>query len=355
MCVSMTANHQTCQKCGSPVTPGMKFCESCGAKIEALPSCLTCGAALAPDVKFCESCGAPVAPIAAPTPPVVAPVVAPPVSKAPETPPVPEVKQPVEPSAKVEEKTAPAPAPKEKPVVPEPSAKVEEKTAPAPVPKEKTVVPEPSAKVEEKPVPAPAPVKEIQKTLKKVEDAPKETGPKKPMSPTTMIIAGVIILALLGAVVFFVVMPMLSAPGTPSQNQQPPATSAPGSSEGAPAATGATSQSVTVPLTAGPTDVPPNNRALIIDVERDAISQIITVTFQGGEGQYGVRELVVTLTRSDGTVETKSFKPDNRGVFITLKGTEKADRVEVTANFYNGETYKIVDKVFEYKKRVGSY
>jgi hypothetical protein len=109
-----------------------------------------------------------------------------------------------------------------------------------------------------------------------------------------------------------------------------------------------------VSLTAGPTDVPPANRALIIDVERNAISHDITVTFQGGEGQYGVRELAITLTRSDGTVETKSLGHLERGSSVTLKGTEKADRVEVTANFYNGETYKVVDQVFEYKKRVGS-
>ena len=37
-----------------------------------------------------------------------------------------------------------------------------------------------------------------------------------------------------------------------------------------------------------------------------------------------------------------------------MKGTDKTDRVEITANFYNGETYKVVDKVFEYKKRIGS-
>ena len=55
----MTENPKTCQKCGSPVTPGMKFCESCGAKIEASAVCPKCGAALAPNVKFCESCGAP--------------------------------------------------------------------------------------------------------------------------------------------------------------------------------------------------------------------------------------------------------------------------------------------------------
>jgi hypothetical protein len=169
-----------------------------------------------------------------------------------------------------------------------------------------------------------------------------------------MIIAGVIVLALLGAAVYFVVLPMLSGSGTPSPNQQPPVTSGPGSSSGTPLTTAEASQAGTVSLTAGPTDVPPTNRALIIDVERNAITHDITVTFQGGEGQYGVRELAITLTRSDGTVETKSLGHLERGSSVTLKGTEKADRVEVTANFYNGETYKVVDKVFEYKKRVGS-
>ncbi|MDD1684990.1 MAG: hypothetical protein LUQ19_03765, partial [Methanoregula sp.] len=104
-------------------------------------------------------------------------------------------------------------------------------------------------------------------------------------------------------------------------------------------------------LTAGPTQKLPENRDLIIDVERDAITSIITVKFQGGGGQYAVRELAVTLTKSDGTVERKSFKPEFRGSFITLKGTEKTDRVEVTANFYNGESYKVVDQILEYKRR----
>jgi len=300
----MTESPQKCQKCGSPVTPGMKFCESCGAKIEPLTACPKCGGVLLPNMKFCEICGAPVG---AAAPVQAAPVAAPPVEKASETPPVKETK-PSEPAVKVEEKTAPAPAPVKEP-------------------------------------PKPDTVKEV----------PKETGPKKPMSQTTMIIAGVIILALLGAAVYFVVLPMLSGSGTPSPDQQPPqVTSAPGSSSGTPATTGGTSQSGTVSLTAGPTDVPPTNRALIIDVEKNAISRDIIVTFQGGEGQYGVRELAITLSKSDGTVETKSLGHLERGSSITLKGTDKTDRVEVTANFYNGETYKVVDKVFEYKKRIGS-
>jgi hypothetical protein len=303
----MTANPQTCRKCGSPVTSGMKFCESCGAKIEALPACPQCGAPLVPDVKFCESCGAPVGPAAPPAavkPAETVPVAAP-VSPAPEKPPV-----------KAMEKTLPAP---------------EEKTAPAP-----------------------APVKELPKAGKAVV-APKEAGPKKPIARQTMIIAGIVVLALLGAAVYFVVLPMFPGSGIPGQAPQASAgTTSPGSPSGAQAATGGTGQAGTLSLTAGPTQVPPKNLALVVDVERNAISHDITVTFQGGDGQYGVRELVVTLTRSDGTVETKSFRPNNRGDSITLKGTDKTDRVEVTANYFNGDTYKIVDQVFEYKKRIGS-
>jgi hypothetical protein len=326
----MTENPKTCQKCGSPVAPGVKFCESCGARIETLPSCPKCGAALVPGVKFCESCGAPTSPAA----PVVTPVAetaAPPAPPVPETPPVIEAKPAAETVVKRDE-----------------PVKTEEKAVPAP--EEKPAPPAPPVKAEEKNAPAPAPVKEPPKT-EKAKDVPKETGPKKPLSKTTMIIAGIIVLALLGAAVFFVVLPMLSGSGTPAQTQP---VSPAGTGSSTPSATSGSNPAGTFSLTAGPTDVPPTNRALIIDVEKNAISHDIIVTFQGGAGQYGVGELLITLTRSDGTVETKSLSHLERGSSITLKGTEKTDRIEVTANFYNGETYKVVDKVFEYKKRVGS-
>jgi hypothetical protein len=257
-----------------------------------------------------------------------------------------------------EENQAPAPAPvkvEEKPV-PEPvkpPVKTKEKTAPAsgPVKAEEKPEPEPvkpPIKTEEKAAPASAPSKEVPAAKSK------ETAPKQPMSQTTMIIAGIVVLALLGAVVYFVVLPMLSGTGTPAT---PMATQAAAQGSGSPAATsgGGTVPAGTVSLVAGPTDSLPSDRTLIIDVERDAISRNIIVTFQGGNGQYGVRELVITLTRSDGTTETKTMSRLERGNSITLTGSDKENRVEVTANFYNGETYKVVDKVFEYKKRMGTY
>jgi len=333
----MTENPKTCQKCGSPVASGVKFCESCGAKIEALPPCPKCGAALAPGVRFCESCGAPISPAApaeavkaeAPVAPPVAEPAAPPAPPAPETPPVVEAKPAAEPAVKEEEtvKTGKkaASVPEEKPVPPVATVKTEEKTAPAPV-------------------------KEPLKT-EKAKEVPKETGPKKPMSKTTIIIAGVIVLALLGAAVFFVVLPMLSGSGTPAPNQ--PASPVQTSS-GMPSGTTGSNQAGTFSLTAGPTEVPPSNLALIIDVEKNAISRDIIVTFQGGSGQYGVKELRIKLSKSDGTVEEQSLSRLERGSSVTMKGTDKTDRVEITAHFNNGETYKVVDKVFEYKKRIGS-
>lgn len=51
-----------CPSCGASNAPGTKFCQSCGAKLEA-PSpvqerkCPACGAVVAPGVKFCSECG----------------------------------------------------------------------------------------------------------------------------------------------------------------------------------------------------------------------------------------------------------------------------------------------------------
>ena len=45
-----------CIKCGQPLTPGAKFCPSCGAKQEA-QVCPNCGAPIQPGAKFCPQCG----------------------------------------------------------------------------------------------------------------------------------------------------------------------------------------------------------------------------------------------------------------------------------------------------------
>jgi hypothetical protein len=328
----------------------MRFCENCGARIERTPACRKCGAVLIPGVIFCGNCGESV------SPPATGEAAVPPT-------------EPVPPSSKVKTEEKPGPEPVVEKVT---EAPAEEAVVKPPAPQTPVIgrtptcrkcgtalapgvifcgncgesISQPASSQVAAPPAGKAPVKESPVAAK----AP-ETGPKKPMSPATMIIAGIVVLALLAAAVFFVVLPMLSGSGTAAAGQP---VSPAGTNSGTQPANGAASQAGTASLVAGPTDVPPANRALIIDVEKNAISHDIIVTFQGGGGQYGVRELAVTLTRSDGTVETQSLGHLERGSSITLKGSEKTDRVEVTANFYNGETYKVVDKVFEYKKRIGS-
>ena len=51
-----------CPSCGASNAPNTKFCQSCGAKLEApAPAqerkCPACGAVVAPGVKFCSECG----------------------------------------------------------------------------------------------------------------------------------------------------------------------------------------------------------------------------------------------------------------------------------------------------------
>lgn len=75
-----------CQKCNAQNLDDAKFCESCGAKLEApKPAggfCTSCGKQIKPGARFCGSCGAPQgdAPAARPAPapaPVPAPAPAP--------------------------------------------------------------------------------------------------------------------------------------------------------------------------------------------------------------------------------------------------------------------------------------
>ncbi len=55
-----------CQACGATCRAGIKFCEECGARLEA--ACPSCGARVPPDKRFCGECGARLS-AASPVPP----------------------------------------------------------------------------------------------------------------------------------------------------------------------------------------------------------------------------------------------------------------------------------------------
>jgi hypothetical protein len=298
----------------------MKFCESCGAKIEALPVCPQCGAPLVPAVKFCESCGAPVGPAAsaaAMIPAAAAPVGAS-VSPAPVTSPVQEVKPMAEPLVKMEEKTVMGSG--------------------------------------EKPAPAPVPVKSSPKT-EAVRAPPKETGPKKPLPKKTAILAGIVVLVLLGAAAYFVALPMLSGTVSPQPAINTPALPGSPSATAGPAGTLSSAQ-FAAPTTAQasivtePTQIPPANLLVTFQADRDPITGIVTITFTGGAGRNGVKNVDIRLTRSDGQVISKTVTLTDIGQGLTMQGTKTGDdRIELTANYNNGEHYKIIDKILEYTRR----
>ena len=55
------AESLVCPSCGKANVPGTKFCQECGAKLEASDKRIcSCGAEVAPGVRFCGSCGKPV-------------------------------------------------------------------------------------------------------------------------------------------------------------------------------------------------------------------------------------------------------------------------------------------------------
>ena len=45
-----------CPKCNAILRPGVKFCTSCGQKIETSATCTQCGAPLKSGAKFCTKC-----------------------------------------------------------------------------------------------------------------------------------------------------------------------------------------------------------------------------------------------------------------------------------------------------------
>ena len=107
-----------------------------------------------------------------------------------------------------------------------------------------------------------------------------------------------------------------------------------------------------ISFTPGPTRVPPDNLLVYFQAERDPTTRIVSVQYMGGKGQAGVRDVLVRLTRSDGQVLTGSFKPIQVGSGEELQGTDKVDRVEVIVHYYTGDSYTVIDRVFEWKRQL---
>lgn len=323
---------QACPKCKSPVIHGTKFCESCGAKIELPPVCRYCGAPNEHGTKFCESCGLPRQEVPREKQPAVPDEFVPLPLLQPD-----EIIAPV--GGAPDHTGIPLPPEQALPESPTPSSfeDVADKSD------EKTIA-------EMQPVAAPV-AATIEEPKKPRQDQPPSpvSGPAKPLPATTLAIIGVVVLIVLALVAYGVGLPLHTGAGSAQKSGG----AAPGSPP--PVTSSDSSMQVNIPvtgtLTPGQTQVPPANLAVTFQAERDAITGIVTVTFSGGQGQNGVKDVLFRLTRSDGQVLQKTFTLTQIGKSESLQGTKMTDRVEVIANYYNGNQYKILDQTFEYKKR----
>jgi hypothetical protein len=370
----LSDNQKTCPHCHQPLTPNVKFCETCGAKIEPTPVCTHCGSRLTPGVKFCETCGKPIGsqpspaappapvPIEVPPPPVTEPAVTAPEPVAPEKlPDKKPAKKSKETGKKVQKKT-PVPLQETPPLSPPgpvsvfpentPDTTLPEnpvETVPAPV------VAMPASPEEKVPSLAPEPASVAPENIpdRKIPEGPMDTVRKTtaPVSRTrNLAIAGVIGLVIVAALAYLVLLPMLSGQGSaglgggfslPGSNPPPSAV---------PTVSAASAPSAAL-FETQPTQRMPANLEVTYQAERNNINGLVTVTFAGGPGMNGISQTVVTLTKSDGTVEKKTFKPKQTGDSVTLQGTLKTDRLEVIANYYTGDSYRVIDQLFEYKKK----
>jgi hypothetical protein len=117
--------------------------------------------------------------------------------------------------------------------------------------------------------------------------------------------------------------------------------------------TAPTAASTTAPASAAVTKAPvavvqtlPAGMGLGISANRQPINRDITVTFNGGAGQGSARSMEATITRSDGTTETKPLEA-RQGAEVTFKGTKGTDTVSVSVTLTNGNTYRFFEQSLE--------
>ena len=114
--------------------------------------------------------------------------------------------------------------------------------------------------------------------------------------------------------------------------------------------TGSSGSSAAANLVVSPTDALPDSSMVTVDIgEKDYLGNI-PVIFQGGMGQVQVKNIDVTLYRSDGQVKTATLGI-KKGDQVELEGTKQTDRVVVRVSMYTGKTYTINDVLSPYRTR----
>jgi hypothetical protein len=110
----------------------------------------------------------------------------------------------------------------------------------------------------------------------------------------------------------------------------------------------------TVTVPPGPVVTVPPQFSIAVQVTRNpsTANPYINVAFRGGNGQFILQQLMVTVARSDGMVVREVIPETGNGQYaigdsINVMGTTGTDEVVVVATI-NGVDYKIYDEYLTY-------
>ena len=396
---SPPAFRRTCPACNRPVEPGYNFCETCGTPIKELPTCSKCGTQFIAPVKFCEVCGAPVTQEEGAEPADSLEYIgeedtAPAEDQVleldeeeipePETGEVPEYME-EEDTGAVEvrgpdEEEIPEPDSDELAEDTEEEIIVEAKDETPHQYNKEIQVPDTDELLElygkeydddetleslhtQKPPPPilhpakkPVSVPAGRASAETVDDVlflspGEQKAAAKPRVTTARIIAGCLVLIAIIAAVYFIGRPMLtgsggfSVPGNPPAVEitpvpqptvagvlpQPAPTQTP-----APASRGLTPQ---------PTQVIPSGQKFSFQVQKSPVTSRILVIYEGSQGWDSIRSADIRVTHPDGSVSSGIIHPMKGITEMIVDGSQQADRVEIIAQMYSGERYRVYDEL----------
>ncbi|OPY36842.1 MAG: Double zinc ribbon [Methanoregula sp. PtaU1.Bin051] len=98
-----------------------------------------------------------------------------------------------------------------------------------------------------------------------------------------------------------------------------------------------------------PTQTLPAGTELNIQIDKNAIDGMVTVTLAGGQGKHVVKDIEVRLTCSDGHVKIGHISPGETLFEVSLSGTKGTDRIEVFVTQYSGQHYRVIDRLIALK------
>ena len=358
---------RTCPACNSPVRPGFKFCEFCGTRIPELSTCTHCGTQFIAPAKFCDLCGAKVVLEVQPPPDQETDDLLPAVDEDREDSDTDDEEIPEPDADELPEQDEEESASQEDDETPKDNAgEIAEPDTDELLEKfgkdyhdDETVGASrrfsfPFFKRTSSGSQAPAPARSPPPSSDVVNDvlflSKKKDRTADSRVNLTMVIGGILVLAILIAALYFIVLPMVTEPSDPGVHSSvtvaditglPEATAVTTIPYGPPGSESPSSG----PLVPLPTETIPSGQTLYFHVDKDPVTAKITVIFAGSAGVGSISSAEVKVTHPNGAVASGIILPLKGVVEITLDGSKETDRLEIIATMTTGETYRVRDEL----------